>query len=124
MFSKFLSGKNESSLAALEVQWRMEFAKAKRKFDKSKESKKKSGRPPLGTLKMNTLKKDGKTIDLTKIARGIATTREGRRLHHQVTEQIQKSKENNSISKNVITCLFGYGHELSNSEKNDICIFC
>ena len=55
---------------------------------------------------MNTLNRDGEVIDLTEIARNVATTREGRRLHHQVTEKLQKRKENNSLDKKVSFCLF------------------
>ena len=97
MFSKFLRGQDPTTLAALKMQWDMEFAKANRKFKKSKTSKKKKGRPPLGQLNLNTLRNDGKFIDLTNIARSVATTREGRRLHQKVTEKIQKPKETKEV---------------------------
>jgi len=41
MFSKFLRGQDPTTLAALKMQWDMEFAKANRKFQKSKIRKKK-----------------------------------------------------------------------------------
>lgn len=97
MFSKFLQGKDASTLAALKLQWEMEFNKANRKYAKQKKQKKKSGRPPLGQLNLNSLKKDGKFIDLTDIARSVATTREGRRLHNKVTEKIEKGKPTKKV---------------------------
>ena len=97
MFSKFLYGKDPSTLAALKLQWDMEFAKANRKFTKQKKQKKNSGRPPLGQLNLNSLKKDGKFIDLTNIARNVATTREGRRLHHKVASKLEKPESSNQV---------------------------
>ena len=44
MFSKFLCGKNEETLEALEVQWRIEYAKAKRKFEKKKQQQQKKNK--------------------------------------------------------------------------------
>ena len=41
MFSKFLRGQDPARLAALKMQWDMEFAKANRKFQKSKKDQKK-----------------------------------------------------------------------------------
>lgn len=104
MFSKFLRGQDPTTLAALKLQWDMEFAKANRKFQKSKISKKKKGRPPLGQLNLNSLRNDGKFIDLTNIARSVATTREGRRLHHKVAEKMQKPTETKEVR--FFTCFY------------------
>ena len=97
MFSKFFCGKNESTLEALEVQWRMEYAKARRKFEKKKAEQKKKdqtkGRPPLGQLHLNSmLSSVDKVIDLTKIARDVATTREGRRNHSRGAQNLDAKK--------------------------------
>ena len=97
MFSKFLRGKDPTTLAALKLQWDMEFAKANRKFSKQKNKKKKKGRPPLGQLNLKALQTDGKFVDLTNIARSVATTREGRRLHHKVTENLEKPKQTKEV---------------------------
>ena len=108
MFSKFLRGQDESALQALELQWRLEYAKAQRKFKKNPQKSKK-GRPTLGNLHLNVL--NGKnSVDLSKIARSIATTREGRRLHAKVTGQQVKQKEAESDGKKVCVCfcLFVY----------------
>lgn len=108
MFSKFLRGQDESALQALELQWRLEYAKAQRKFKKNPQKGKK-GRPTLGNLHLNVL--NGKdSVDLSKIARSIATTREGRRLHAKVTGQQVKQKEAESDGKKVCVCfcLFVY----------------
>ena len=43
MFSKFFCGQSEETLAALEVQWRMEYARAQRKFQHAKGTKKGEG---------------------------------------------------------------------------------
>ena len=102
MFSKFLSGQNEETLEALEMQWRLEYAKAKRKFDQ-KIKKKGRGRPALGSLKLPVLGGDGKgkksLKDLTEIARSVATTRPGRRVHSKAT-----AKKNDSCKLVLIFC--------------------
>ena len=103
MFSKFLQCKDEEGLAAIKMQFQMEFAKANRKFQKNKKNPvgEKRGRPALGQLKLsqllsnaNKMADDAKTVDLTKIARSVATTREGRRLHDQVTKGFAGENEN------------------------------
>ena len=94
MFSKFLHGQNEETLTAMKVQWEMEFAKASRKFQCKKTEQKKKGRPPLGELNLNNLTSG---LDLSKIARSVATTREGRRLHHKAAENVEKSKDNKLV---------------------------
>ena len=106
MFSKFLRGQDPARLAALKMQWDMEFAKANRKFQKSKKDQKKKGRPPLGQLNLDALRKDGKFIDLTNIARSVATTREGRRLHQKVTGKMQKPEETKEVRTFVQLILF------------------
>ena len=98
MFSRFLAGKDEKVLEALEMQWRMEFAKAKRKFlvkkEKEKERKQKKGRRPLGELKLNAMMNYAeKALDLTKIAREVATTREGRRNHSRAAKIVEETKK-------------------------------
>ena len=98
MFSKFLHGKNAEALAAMEIQWKMEYAKASRKFQCKKKEEKKKGRPPLGQLNLNNLTSG---LDLSKIARSVATTREGQRVHHRAAEQIEGEKK----KKKVCFCL-------------------
>lgn len=100
MFSKFFSAKNESELAALEMQWQMEFAKASRKFRNSKPSK---GRPALNKLPLGMFSNLASSDSLNKIARDIASTRDGRRVHHQVAEEIAKHKaqKNTDCKKKV-----------------------
>lgn len=109
MFSKFLSGKNAETLEAMEMQWRLEFAKAKRKFDKKK-NKKKKGRPAMGTLRIPILNDDGNgknsLSDLSEIARSVATTRAGRRVHDKVTANQRKKKETCKTVFDVYFCLF------------------
>ena len=107
MFSKFFCGKTESTLEALELQWRMEYAKARRKFEKKKADQKKKdqakGRPPLGKLHLNAmLSSVDKVIDLTKIARDVATTREGRRNHSRGAQNLDAKKA--QPSKPVCLC--------------------
>lgn len=104
MFSKFLRGKDSNTLAALKMQWDMEFAKANRKFDQEKKQKKKSGRPPLGQLMMNTLNGDGKSVDLTKIARNVATTREGRRRHKKMMGTMDGKDGCNRVCFPLLVC--------------------
>jgi len=115
MFSKFLHGQDQNALEALELQWRMEFAKAQRKFKCNKKeegptSKKKRGRPALGQLNLNTLVNVKDSAGLSKLARSIATTREGRRLHAKVAKDYaEKKQSNSSCNKKVcifFTCLF------------------
>ena len=93
MFSKLFQGKNEEALVAMRMQCELAFAKCFRKFEKKKKSKTTKGRRPLGELKLNAACEKGKGVDLTSIARIVATTREGRRLHHKVTSEIQKNPE-------------------------------
>ena len=75
----------------------MEYAKARRKFEKKKAEQKKKdqtkGRPPLGQLHLNSmLSSVDKVIDLTKIARDVATTREGRRNHSRGAQNLDAKK--------------------------------
>ena len=104
MFSKFLHGKDPDTLAAMKLQWDMEFAKANRKVLQSKNQKKKKGRPPLGQLYLNTLNGDGKTVDITNIARKVATTREGRRLHGKATEKKQENDSSKPVCFLLLAC--------------------
>lgn len=95
MFSKLFNGQNEETLQALELQWRTEYAKAQRKFRKQKEVQKKGGRPKLGQLQLNLLD-IAKKMDLTSIARNVATTREGRRNHQHAAKCVEKRKSSSS----------------------------
>ena len=95
MFSKFFNGQNEKTLEALELQWRAEYAKAQRKFQKQKEEKKRRGRPKLGQIQLNLLNIAEK-IDLSSIARKVATTREGRRIHQHAAKGVEKRKSSSS----------------------------
>ena len=104
MFSKFLSSKNESELAAMEMQWRMEFAKASRKFRNKKTGKQKRGRPAVSKLAAGMFANMKISEDLTKVANSLATTRDGRRLHHQVAENIAKRNEKKTDCKKKV-CL-------------------
>lgn len=103
MFSKFFNGQNEQTLEALEMQWRLEYAKARRKFAKNEE-KKKRGRPALGTLKLPVFdsEKTGKSSlkDLTELARSVATTREGQRVHKKAAESQEKAQH----SRKTVFC--------------------
>ena len=120
MFSKLLRGKSETALFALKQQWEMEFQKANRKFQKLKVGKKKTGRPALGHLKLGALHDQEEAIDLTKIARSVATTRIGQRLHKQVVKNLAKVKENDSLSKKVRFCLIIFSYYLLSF----LCFFC
>ena len=82
----------------------MEFAKVNRKVLQSKNQKKKKGRPPLGQLYLNTLNGDGKTVDITNIARKVATTREGRRLHGKATEKKQENDSSKPVCFLLLAC--------------------
>lgn len=93
MFSKFLQCQDKDALAAVKMQFQMEFAKATRKFKKNiQKTGKKTGRPALGQLQFAKLQKQsenqGKVLDFTEIARKVATTRFGQRLHSKVTKGI------------------------------------
>ena len=92
MFSKFLRGKDDKSLAALKIQFEMEFAKANRKFKKKQSCKNKKGRPPLGQLHLNVINVK-ENIDFTDIARKVATTRNGRRLHVKVAGDMENKNK-------------------------------
>ena len=107
MFSKFFAGQSESTLAALEMQWRMEYAKATRKFAKQKEDDKKGGRPKLGQLQLNVLN-TGKSMDFSAIARNVATTRKGRRIHKCAVKTIERNKKQSASKKQVYLacCVF------------------
>ena len=93
MFSKFFCGQNESTLAALEVQWRMEYTRAQRKFQAKKVAEQKRGHAQLGHLNLNVLN-DGKSVDLSELARKVATTRAGQRAHKSVAKSIDQNNEN------------------------------
>ena len=95
MFSKFFNGQNEKTLEALELQWRAEYAKAQRKFEKQKEEKKRGGRPKLGQIQLNLLNID-KSIDLSSIARNVETTREVRHIHECAVKCVEKRKSSSS----------------------------
>lgn len=92
MFSKFFNGQNEQTLAALEMQWKMEYAKAQRKFQKKKDAENTRGRATLGGLNLNVFN-NGKSLDFSALARKVATTREGQRSHKSVTKGIAKNTE-------------------------------
>ena len=107
MFSKFLQCQDEDGLAAVKMQFQMEFAKATRKFKKNTQKKaKQKGRPALGQLELNKfLKKferQEKMMNFTKIARKVATTREGQRRHNKVTKEMAKGEKTH---KPVCFCL-------------------
>lgn len=93
MFSKFFCGKSEETLAALEVQWRTEYARAQRKFRNAAGKKKAKGRLPLSHLNLNVLN-SGTNLDLSELARKIATTRDGQRAHKSAAKKISKGKQN------------------------------
>ena len=98
MFSKFLQCKGEEALDAVKLQFQMEFANASRKFKKNKKkTKKKAGRPPLGALNLskllNTDNKLGNPLDFSKIARSVATTRNGRRVYKTMAKEIEDGKK-------------------------------
>ena len=83
----------------------MEFAKTSRKFEKMKIGKKKKGRPAMGQLKLSMPDNAEKQLDLSKIARSVATTRIGQRLHQQVANNIAQKKAKDSLGKKVRFCL-------------------
>ena len=85
----------------------MEFAKTTRKFKKNTQKQgKEKGRPALGQLELtqflNKFKKQEKLLNFTKIARKVATTREGQRRHNKVTKEMSKEEK---IRKPVCFCL-------------------
>ena len=92
MFSKFFCGQNEKTLAALEVQWRMEYTRAQRKFQAKKAAEQKRGRAQLGHLNLNVLN-DGKSVDLSELARKVATTRAGQRAHKSAAKSVDQNNE-------------------------------
>ena len=104
MFSKFLAGKDESMLQAMEMQWKMEYLKAKRKFAKKKESENKKGRPPLKTLQLSLLE-GSNALNLTEIARKVATTQSGARVHHRAMHKVMGDDKKASLKTQVCLCL-------------------
>lgn len=103
MFSRFLAGKDQDTLLAMELQWRMEYAKAKRKFLHSRPAKKQQGRPVKGQLKLSSLD-HGKLLDLSSMARKVATTRTGLRTHKRAMQRVMKTGETDSLDGEV--CCF------------------
>ena len=92
MFSKFFNGQNEQTLAALEMQWRMEYSRAQRKFQHKNAAKKTKGRSLSGKLNLN-LFNNGKSLDLSELARKVATTRVGQRAHKCAAKGVAESTE-------------------------------
>ena len=92
----------------MEMQWRQEFASAQRKFqlreEQIQEKRAKKGRKPLGELKISVLPK---VVDLTNIARKVATTREGRRVHNKATNEVVNKKASNG-DQEVFFPVFGF----------------
>ena len=101
MFSKFLYGKDEDTLAAMKIQWNMEFSRATRKILKKKKKHNSKGRRLREQVNLNALSEG---IDLTKLATLVATTRDGRRMHQKVTE----NTENNSHKVLVCFCFVSF----------------
>ena len=90
MFSKFLYGKDEDALAAIKMEFNMEFSKATRKILKKKRKENSKGRRLKIQPNLNGLSEG---IDLTKLASLVATTRDGRRLHQKVSKDTEKKSD-------------------------------
>ena len=59
----------------------------------------------MGQLKLSMPDNAEKQLDLSKIARSVATTRIGQRLHQQVANNIAQKKAKDSLGKKVRFCL-------------------
>ena len=71
----------------------MEYTRAQRKFQAKKVAEQKRGHAQLGHLNLNVLN-DGKSVDLSELARKVATTRAGQRAHKSVAKSIDQNNEN------------------------------